>query len=66
MMPGAQGAIGLDDPGRRRLEPRVGLVHVLGHHVLGPAEVDDGPRLLTALGLDPREVAEARSFRAAR
>ena len=33
-----------------------------GDHVLGPAEVDDGPRLLAALGLDPRQVADAQAF----
>ena len=66
MMPVRSGAIGLDDPGRRRLHARVGLVHLFGHHVLGIAEVDDGPRLTTALGLDPREVAESEAFEPAR
>ena len=42
---GSQGAIGLSDPGRRRLEPCLGLVHLFGHLVLGVAKVDDRPRL---------------------
>ena len=46
---GAEGAIGLDDPGRRRLDARVGPVHLLRHHVLGVEEVDDGQRLHAAL-----------------
>ena len=52
----AQGAIGLRHPGRRRLESRLSLGHFRRHHVLGPAELDDGPRLVTALLLDPRQV----------
>ncbi len=55
----AQGAVGLDDPQRRRLEVRMGTGHVGDHHVLGAEEVDDGARLLAALLLDPRQVADA-------
>src|SRR5271166_5663819 len=55
---GAQGAIGLDDPGRRRLEIRMGPVYLLRHHVLGLEECDRGQRLEAALGLDHREVAQ--------
>src|SRR5208282_4309420 len=54
----AQGAIGLRHPGRRRLESRLGTGHVRRHHVLGPEELDDGSRLLTALLLDPRQVPD--------
>ena len=34
----------------------MGLGHFRRHHVLGPVELDDGLRLLTALILDPRQV----------
>ena len=58
----AQGAIGLADPGRRRLETRLGPGHVRRHLVLDLEELDDGPRLLTALLLDPRQVADPQGF----
>ena len=61
----AQGAVGLEDPGRRRLDARQGPGHVRRHHVLGVAELDDGLRLVAPLLLDPREVADPEVLRAA-
>ena len=54
----AEGAIGEEDPGGRRLHPRQGPGHIRHHHVLDPEQIDDGLRLLAALPLDHREVAE--------
>ena len=39
---------------------RVGLGHFRRHLVLGPVELDEGLRLLTALFLDPREVPDPK------
>ena len=50
------------DPGRRRLEVRLGPGHVRRHHVLDVEEIDDGLRLLTALLLDPRQVSDPECF----
>ena len=41
---------------------RLGPGHVRRHHVLGLEELDDGQRLLAALLLDPREVADPEAL----
>ena len=61
-MPARRARSACVDPGRRRLEIRLGLGHVSRHHVLDFEEIDDGLRLLAALLLDPRQVSNPKSF----